>query len=68
MTLPGIRTAIITLSDKGSTGERVDESGLVIREMIVTIGASAVRIADLGSKVGRSHGERAAGGAPRSLD
>jgi len=42
MTLAGIRAAIITLSDKGSTGERVDESGLVIREMIVTIGASAV--------------------------
>ncbi len=29
-----MRTAIITLSDKGSIGERVDESGLVIREML----------------------------------
>src|SRR5512135_1543372 len=37
-----IRTAIITLSDKGSRGEREDESGLVIREMIEGIGASAV--------------------------
>ncbi len=37
-----IRTAIITLSDKGSTGERDDESGTVIREMIEDIGASAV--------------------------
>ncbi len=34
-----IRTAIITLSDKGSKGEREDESGKVIREMISTIGA-----------------------------
>ncbi len=37
-----IRTAIITLSDKGSGGEREDESGMVIREMIADIGASAV--------------------------
>jgi molybdopterin adenylyltransferase len=42
MTSPGIRTAIITLSDKGSAGEREDESGLVIREMIVSIGASVI--------------------------
>jgi molybdopterin adenylyltransferase len=34
-----IRTAIITLSDKGSKGEREDESGQVIREMIAGIGA-----------------------------
>jgi len=34
-----IRTAIITLSDKGSKGEREDESGMVIREMVSTIGA-----------------------------
>ncbi|HSB33318.1 MAG TPA: MogA/MoaB family molybdenum cofactor biosynthesis protein [Nitrospirota bacterium] len=34
-----IRTAIITLSDKGSKGEREDESGLVIRGMIAGIGA-----------------------------
>jgi molybdopterin adenylyltransferase len=37
-----IRTAIITLSDKGSIGERKDESGIVIREMIASIGASDV--------------------------
>jgi molybdopterin adenylyltransferase len=36
-----IRTAIITLSDKGSKGERADESGKVIREMITSINASA---------------------------
>jgi molybdenum cofactor synthesis domain-containing protein len=35
-----IRAAIITLSDKGSKGEREDESGRVIREMAVTIGAA----------------------------
>jgi len=35
-----IRTAIITLSDKGSKGERVDESGKLIGEMITSIGAS----------------------------
>lgn len=35
-----IRTAIITLSDKGSNGQRQDESGTVIREMITGIGAS----------------------------
>jgi molybdenum cofactor synthesis domain-containing protein len=35
-----IRAAIITLSDKGSKGEREDESGMIIREMIVSIGAS----------------------------
>jgi molybdenum cofactor synthesis domain-containing protein len=34
-----IRTAIITLSDKGAKGEREDESGMVIREMITTVGA-----------------------------
>jgi molybdopterin adenylyltransferase len=39
---PRIRTAIITLSDKGSIGERVDESGMVIREMIGAIDASIV--------------------------
>jgi len=37
-----IRTAIITLSDKGSAGEREDESGQIIRELIADIGASAV--------------------------
>jgi len=34
-----IHTAIITLSDKGSKGEREDESGKVIREMVASIGA-----------------------------
>jgi molybdenum cofactor synthesis domain-containing protein len=34
-----IRAAIITLSDKGSKGEREDESGRIIREMISGIGA-----------------------------
>ena len=34
-----IRAAIITLSDKGSKGEREDESGKVIREMIIAVGA-----------------------------
>ncbi len=37
-----IRTAIITLSDKGSAGEREDESGQIIRELIAALGASAV--------------------------
>jgi molybdenum cofactor synthesis domain-containing protein len=35
-----IRAAIITLSDKGASGERLDESGQIIREMIDGIGAS----------------------------
>ena len=35
-----LRAAIITLSDKGSKGEREDESGMIIREMIRSIGAS----------------------------
>ena len=35
-----IRTAIITLSDKGSKGEREDESGRTIREMVSAIGAA----------------------------
>ena len=34
-----IRAAIITLSDKGSKGEREDESGKIIREMITGINA-----------------------------
>lgn len=37
-----IRTAIITLSDKGSAGERTDESGQVIRELIAGLDAPAV--------------------------
>ncbi len=36
------RTAVITLSDKGSRGERVDESGRIIQEMIAAIGGVAV--------------------------
>jgi molybdenum cofactor synthesis domain-containing protein len=36
-----IRAAIITMSDKGSAGEREDQSGMVIREMIAGIGVSA---------------------------
>ena len=35
-----IKTAIVTVSDKGSAGERVDESGSVIREMIEAMDAS----------------------------
>jgi molybdopterin adenylyltransferase len=35
-----IRTAIITLSDKGSKGEREDESGKIIRDMVTDIGAT----------------------------
>ncbi len=35
-----IRTAIITLSDKGSVGERVDESGRVLRDLMTGAGAS----------------------------
>lgn len=34
-----IRTAIITLSDKGAKGEREDESGSIIRDMVAGIGA-----------------------------
>ncbi len=37
-----IRTAIITLSDKGSKGEREDESGSVIRDMLGAINAEIV--------------------------
>lgn len=32
-----IRVGIITASDKGSRGERVDQSGAVIRELVATI-------------------------------
>jgi len=35
-----IRAAIVTLSDKGAKGEREDESGTTIREMITSIGAT----------------------------
>ena len=35
-----IRAAIITISDKGSAGQRDDQSGKVIRDMITGIGFS----------------------------
>ena len=38
-----IRTAVITLSDKGAKGERVDESGPLIKELVGPIGASVER-------------------------
>jgi molybdenum cofactor synthesis domain-containing protein len=38
-----LTAGILTMSDKGSRGERVDESGRVIREMLAAIGAQAVR-------------------------
>jgi molybdopterin adenylyltransferase len=37
-----LRAAIVTLSDKGSRGERQDESGTVIREMLSAIGIVVV--------------------------
>jgi molybdenum cofactor synthesis domain-containing protein len=37
-----IRASVITLSDKGSRGEREDESGMIIQEMLTSIGASVV--------------------------
>ncbi len=42
-----IRAAIITLSDKGSRGERQDESGKLIGEMLSTIDAEVVHYAVL---------------------
>ena len=38
-----ITLGVLTLSDKGSRGERVDESGNVIVEMLSPIGATVVR-------------------------
>src|SRR6185295_5325554 len=38
-----LRAAILTVSDAGSRGERVDTSGAAIREMLATIGADVVR-------------------------
>jgi molybdopterin adenylyltransferase len=35
-----ITAAIVTLSDKGSRGERVDESGQAIRDMVAGLGAT----------------------------
>jgi molybdenum cofactor synthesis domain-containing protein len=37
-----IRAAVLTLSDRGAAGEREDESGGVIREMLGKIGADVV--------------------------
>ncbi|MEK6590339.1 MAG: MogA/MoaB family molybdenum cofactor biosynthesis protein [Nitrospinota bacterium] len=37
-----IRAAILTMSDKGSRGERMDKSGQVIKEMIETLPAEIV--------------------------
>ncbi|MDI6793142.1 MAG: molybdopterin adenylyltransferase [bacterium] len=36
---------ILTISDKGAAGERVDESGKLIREMILPLGAKIVKYA-----------------------
>jgi len=37
-----IRVAILTMSDKGSKGEREDESGMIIKEMVEDIPAEVV--------------------------
>lgn len=37
--MPMITVAVLTLSDKGSTGERDDASGLLIQELLKRIGA-----------------------------
>jgi molybdenum cofactor synthesis domain-containing protein len=37
-----ITVAVLTLSDKGSTGEREDESGLLIQEVLKTIGSKVL--------------------------
>jgi molybdenum cofactor synthesis domain-containing protein len=42
-----IRAAVITLSDKGSRGEREDESGPALRELLGSAGVSIVRSAVL---------------------
>ena len=38
-----IKAAILTMSDKGSRGEREDRSGAVIREMLVSLPAEVIR-------------------------
>ncbi len=38
-----IRAAILTVSDRGSRGERADTSGAAVREMLVGIGGEVVR-------------------------
>jgi len=40
-----IRAGILTVSDKGSRGERVDTSGAAIREMLVGIGGEVAQYA-----------------------
>jgi molybdenum cofactor synthesis domain-containing protein len=40
-----IRAGILTVSDKGSRGERVDTSGAAMREMLVGIGGEVARYA-----------------------
>jgi molybdopterin adenylyltransferase len=42
-----IRAAVLTLSDKGSRGERIDESGKIIGDMIGPLGASVKHYAVL---------------------
>jgi molybdenum cofactor synthesis domain-containing protein len=37
-----LRAAVLTLSDRGASGERQDESGRVVREMLEGIGADIV--------------------------
>ncbi|MDI6892561.1 MAG: molybdopterin adenylyltransferase [Actinomycetota bacterium] len=37
-----VRIAILTISDKGSRGERADESGKLIQEMVGEVGAEVV--------------------------
>lgn len=41
MTEAGFRIGVLTLSDKGSRGEREDESGRVIRELVAGLGEVA---------------------------
>lgn len=41
MTAAVFRIGILTLSDKGARGERVDESGRVLKEMVVGLGRVA---------------------------
>ncbi len=40
---PSHRAAVLTLSDKGARGERVDTSGAAIRELLASIGAQVTR-------------------------
>src|SRR6185295_7211388 len=54
-----LRAAILTVSDAGSRGERVDTSGAAIREMLATIGADVVhRIAPGIAEAMRAEGMR----------